>query len=81
MKALLSLMVQVILTNPDTHRYSCCGVQSEQASMLVEILSELRFMCRPFIMSHTSRFQRKADQMKILMEELKAPANLPLKCP
>ena len=78
MKAPLSLMVKVILTNPDTHRYSCCGVQSEQASMLVE---NLKFMCKPFIMSHTSRFQRKADQMKILMEELKAPANLPLKCP
>lgn len=40
MKAPLSLRVKVILTNPDAHRYSCCGVQSEQASTLVEILSE-----------------------------------------
>ena len=26
MKAALSLMVEVMLTNPATHRYSCCGV-------------------------------------------------------
>ena len=33
----LSLRVKVILTNPDTLRYICCGVPSEQAFMLVEI--------------------------------------------
>ena len=26
MKAALSLMVKVMLTDPATHRYSCCGV-------------------------------------------------------